>query len=406
MNFPQSLHESEEQLSRAAQPQLIAEPLEVSVVMPCLNEAETLALCIKQAAAALERSRLTGEIIVADNGSNDGSQELARQAGARLIDIEAKGYGSALRGGIAAARGRFIIMADSDNSYDFGDIPTFVEKLRAGADLVMGNRFLGGIKPKAMPPLHRYLGNPVLSAIGRLLFHSPVGDFHCGMRGFRKSAYEQMDLRTTGMEFASEMIVKATLLKMKIAEVPTTLSPDGRSRPPHLRTWHDGWRHLRFLLLYSPRWLFLYPGMLLIFFGLAATLWLLPGPRQIGHVVFDVHTLLYTLMSILLGFQAVAFATFTKVFAISEGLLPEDPRLTRMFRYVTLELGLFVGIVLVLLGVAGTLLAVSDWRARQFGELNPSQMLRLVSPAVVALTLGFEVILSSFFLSVLGMKRE
>ena len=347
-----------------------------------------------------------GEIIVADNGSNDGSQELARQAGARLIDIEAKGYGSALRGGIAAARGRFIIMADSDNSYDFGDIPTFVEKLRAGADLVMGNRFLGGIKPKAMPPLHRYLGNPVLSAIGRLLFHSPVGDFHCGMRGFRKSAYEQMDLRTTGMEFASEMIVKATLLKMKIAEAPTTLSPDGRSRPPHLRTWHDGWRHLRFLLLYSPRWLFLYPGMFLIFFGLAATLWLLPGPRQIGHVVFDVHTLLYTLMSILLGFQAVAFATFTKVFAISEGLLPEDPRLTRMFRYVTLELGLFVGIILVLLGVAGTLLAVSDWRARQFGELNPSQMLRLVSPAVVALTLGFEVILSSFFLSVLGMKRE
>jgi len=406
MNFPQSLHESEEQLSRAAQPQLIAEPLEVSVVMPCLNEAETLALCIKQAAAALERSRLTGEIIVADNGSNDGSQELARQVGARLIDIEAKGYGSALRGGIAAARGRFIIMAASDNSYDFGDIPTFVEKLRAGADLVMGNRFLGGIKPKAMPPLHRYLGNPVLSAIGRLLFHSPVGDFHCGMRGFRKSAYEQMDLRTTGMEFASEMIVKATLLKMKIAEVPTTLSPDGRSRPPHLRTWHDGWRHLRFLLLYSPRWLFLYPGMFLIFFGLAATLWLLPGPRQIGHVVFDVHTLLYTLMSILLGFQAVAFATFTKVFAISEGLLPEDPRLTRMFRYVTLELGLFVGIILVLLGVAGTLLAVSDWRARQFGELNPSQMLRLVSPAVVALTLGFEVILSSFFLSVLGMKRE
>ena len=297
-------------------------------------------------------------------------------------------------------------MADADDSYDFGDIPAFLEKLRAGADLVMGNRFMGGIKPDAMPPLHRYLGNPVLTAIGRMLFRAPCGDFHCGMRGFRKTAYQRMRLRTTGMEFASEMVVKAALLKMNIAEVPTTLSPDGRSRPPHLRTWHDGWRHLRFLLLYSPRWLFLYPGMLLILFGVAGTAWLLPGPQRVGTIVLDVHTLLYALMSILLGFQAIAFATFTKVFAISEGLLPEDPRLKKLFKYVTLETGLVVGAALLLLGLAGSVFAVSDWRAQHFGQLNPSQMLRLVSPAVVALTLGFEIILSSFFLSVLGMRRQ
>jgi glycosyltransferase involved in cell wall biosynthesis len=407
MNFGQTFErDNTAPLFPASRPAVDADAVELSVVMPCLNEAETLAICIQQAKAALARASIVGEVIVADNGSSDGSQEIAKQAGARVIAVEAKGYGSALRGGIAAARGRFIIMADSDNSYDFGDIPLFVEKLRAGADLVMGNRFLGGIKPRAMPFLHRYLGNPVLTTIGQMFFHAPCGDFHCGMRGFRKSAYEQMRLRTAGMEFASEMVVKATLLKMKITEVPTTLSPDGRSRPPHLRTWHDGWRHLRFLLLYSPRWLFLYPGVLLIFVGIAGTLWLLPGPQRIGHVVFDVHTLLYTLMSILLGFQAVAFATFTKVFAISEGLLPEDPRLTKVFRYVKLETGLCAGAALVLLGVAGTLLAVSDWRARQFGQLDPSQMLRLVIPAVVALTLGVEVILSSFFLSVLGMKRD
>src|SRR2546421_1890975 len=380
--------------------------MELSVVMPCLNEAETLATCIRKARETLERHQISGEVIVADNGSTDGSQEIARNSGARIIQVESKGYGSALLGGVAAAQGRFVIMADADDSYDFGDIPAFLEKLRAGADLVMGNRFMGGIKPDAMPPLHRYLGNPVLTAIGRMLFRAPCGDFHCGMRGFRETAYQRMRLRTTGMEFASEMVVKAALLKMNIAEVPTTLSPDGRSRSPHLRTWHDGWRHLRFLLLYSPRWLFLYPGMLLIAFGVAGTAWLLPGPQRVGTIVLDVHTLLYALMSILLGFQAIAFATFTKVFAISEGLLPEDPRLKKLFKYVTLETGLVVGAALLLLGLAGSVFAVSDWRAQHFGQLNPSQMLRLVSPAVGALTLGFEIMLSSFFLSVLGMKRE
>lgn len=382
------------------------EEVELSVVMPCLNEAETLATCIRKTEQTLERHQISGEVIVADNGSTDGSQQIAREAGARVVNVESRGYGSALRGGIAAARGRFVIMADADDSYDFRDIPAFVEKLRAGADLVMGNRFMGGIKADAMPPLHRYLGNPVLTAMGRIFFHAPCGDFHCGMRAFRKTSYDSMRLRTTGMEFASEMVVKAALLKMNIAEVPTTLSPDGRTRPPHLRTWHDGWRHLRFLLLYSPRWLYLYPGLLLIAFGVAGTAWLLPGPQRIGSIVFDVHTLLYALMSIMLGFQAIAFATFTKVFAISEGLLPEDPRLSKVFRYVKLETGLVIGAVLMLLGLAGSLFAISGWRAQHFGQLNPSQMLRLVSPAVVALTLGFEIILSSFFLSVLGMRRQ
>src|SRR5690349_5063200 len=362
--------------------------IELSVVMPCLNESETLGACIRKAEETLEVHQILGEVIVADNGSTDGSQQIAREAGARIVNVESKGYGSALRGGIAAARGRFVIMADADDSYDFRDIPAFVEKLRAGADLVMGNRFIGGIKADAMPPLHRYLGNPVLTAVGRIFFHAPCGDFHCGMRAFRKTSYDSMRLRTTGMEFASEMVVKAALLKMNIAEVPTTLSPDGRSRPPHLRTWHDGWRHLRFLLLYSPRWLYLYPGLLLIAFGVAGTAWLLPGPQRIGSVVFDVHTLLYALMSIMLGFQAIAFATFTKVFAISEGLLPEDPRLSKVFKYVKLETGLVIGAVLLLAGLAGSIFAVSGWRAQHFGELNPSQMLRLVSPAVVALTLG------------------
>ena len=380
--------------------------VEVSVVMPCLNEAETVGTCVRKAADALRLANIAGEIIVADNGSSDGSQEIAKRAGARVIDIRLKGYGNALQGGIGAARGSFIVMGDSDDSYDFGDAPRFVEQLREGADLVMGNRFQGGIKRNAMPLSHRYLGNPAITAIGRLFFHSPCGDFYCGMRGFRKSAYDQMGLRTTGMEFACEMVVKATLMKMKIAEVPTTLSPDGRSRPPHLRTWRDGWRTLRFLLLYSPRWLFLYPGIFLALVGVAGTAWLLPGPQRVGNVVFDVHTLLYALMSILLGFQAIAFAAFTKVFAISEGLLPEDRRLMIVFRYIKLETGLVIGALLVLLGIGGSILAVSDWRAQHFGQLNPSQTLRLVSPSVVAMTLGLETILSSFFLSVLGMKRK
>ncbi len=297
-------------------------------------------------------------------------------------------------------------MGDADDSYDFRSIPDFLGKLRQGFDLVMGNRFKGGIAPDAMPLLHKYLGNPILTLIGRLFFKAPCGDFHCGLRGFKKEAYERMGLRTTGMEFATEMIVKATLLDLRISEIPTTLSVDGRSRPPHLRTWRDGWRHLRFMLLYSPRWLFLYPGALLIVAGTITGVWLQAGPRAIGDVTFDVDTLLYAAMAVLLGFQAMSFATFTKVFAISEGLLPEDPRLTWLFRFITLEVGLLVGGVLMATGLAATLYAVRTWGAQHFGVLDPAQMLRVVIPAALSLTLGFQVILSSFFLSVLGLRRR
>jgi len=383
-----------------------AQPIELSVVMPCLNERETVGVCIRKAMVALKDAGIPGEVIVADNGSTDGSVELAQAEGARVVNIEQKGYGSALKGGILAARGRYVLMADSDDSYDFSHAPRFVQQLRTGSDLVMGNRFQGGIKDKAMPFLHRYLGNPVLSGIGRLFFGSPCGDFHCGMRGFRRDSFLQMDIRSTGMEFASEMVVKATLMRMKVSEVPTTLNPDGRNRPPHLRTWRDGWRHLRFLLMYSPRWLFLYPGILLMLAGLAGCVLLLPGRRVFHGIGLDVHTLLYAFVAILLGFQLIAFATFTKVFAITEGLLPEDPRLNRMFRWVTLETGLLVGGLLMLLGVGGSIFAVSGWAKQSFGALDIERTLRIVMPSVFALTMGVQITFSSFFLSILGLRRR
>jgi glycosyltransferase involved in cell wall biosynthesis len=379
---------------------------EISIVMPCLNEAETLTACVEKARRALCEDNIVGEIIVADNGSTDGSQALAADLGARVVHIRAKGYGNALMGGIAAARGKYIIMGDADDSYDFSNLRPFIEQLRLGHDLVMGNRFKGGIERGAMPPAHRYFGNPVLTAIGRLFFQSPCHDFQCGLRAFSKAAVTELDLRTTGMEFASEMVVKATLHKMRITEVPTTLSPDGRSRPPHLQTWRDGWRYLRFLLLYSPRWLFLYPGALLMLAGLVTGFWLLPGPRKIGSVTFDVHTLLYGAMAILVGFQAIAFAVFTKIFAVSEGLLPEDPRLNKLFRWVNLELGLIVGGVIMLTGIVGSVYALTSWGERSFGPLDSSQTLRTVIPAVTCLTLGCQIIFSSFFLSVLGLRRR
>jgi glycosyltransferase involved in cell wall biosynthesis len=391
---------------RMAQKDSSAVSPEVSVVIPCLNESRTLPACIEQIQATFAAHGICGEIIVADNGSNDGSQAIAERLGARVVLVSRRGYGSALMGGIDAASGKFVIMGDSDCSYDFGHIPRFLDKLRAGNELVMGNRFRGGIKPGAMKALHKYLGNPVLTGIGRLFFKAPCGDFHCGLRGFTKDAYKRMGLRTTGMEFASEMVVKAALFNMRIDEVPTTLSPDGRDRPPHLRSWHDGWRHLRFLLLYSPRWLFLYPGLALMILGTVAGLLLLPGPRIVGGIRFDVNTLLYAAMAVLLGFQSVVFAFFTKVFAISEGLLPEDPNLNRLFRYITLESGLAAGVVLIVIGLAASFFAVGSWGATSFGLLDPAQSLRLVIPAVLSLTLGVEVVLASFFLSVLGMKRK
>jgi glycosyltransferase involved in cell wall biosynthesis len=380
--------------------------VELSVVMPCLNEAATVGICVKKAIAALEQHGIRGEVIIADNGSTDGSQELAREMGARVVNVERRGYGSALQSGIAAARGEFVLMGDADDTYDFSQLNEFVAKLREGYDLVMGNRFQGKIMPGAMPPLHRYLGNPVLTGLGRLFFKSPVSDFHCGLRAFRKEAIEGLGLRTMGMEFASEMIVKATAFGLRVTEIPTTLSADRRDRAPHLRTWRDGWRHLRFLLLYSPRWLFLYPGIALFTLGVLLNAFLLPGPRRIGNVVFDIHTLLFGAMAILLGFQSAIFATFTKVFAISEGLLPEDPRLTRMFRYATLEVGLIVGFLLILAGAGAWVLGLEYWRTQQFGALDSEKTLRIVIPGMVCFTLGFQVILSSFFLSVLGMSRR
>ena len=379
----------------------------MSVVMPCLNEAETLATCIEKAQTSLRELNVAGEIVIADNGSTDGSQEIARALGARVVDVVAKGYGNALMGGIAAARGKYVIMGDADDSYDFSTLGPFIDKLRAGYDLVMGNRFRGGIEPGAMPPLHRYLGNPVLTFVGRLFFKSPVGDFHCGLRGFSKAAVTKLDLRTTGMEFASEMVVKATLQQMRIAEVPTTLSP---RRPQSVRricaVGAMAGAICGFLLLYSPRWLFLYPGALLMIVGLLVALWLLPGPRVVGGVTFDVHTLLYAAMAVIIGFQAIVFAMFTKVFAISEGLLPEDTRLDKVMDYITLEVGLIVGLVLVLLGLAGSIYAVAFWDQRSFGPLDPARTLRFVIPAVTSLMLGCQILLSSFFLSILGLRRR
>ena len=380
--------------------------LELSVVMPCLNERETVGVCVRKAMATLREAGIAGEVIVADNGSTDGSVEIAQAEGAGIIHVADKGYGNALKGGIQAARGQYVLMADSDDSYDFSHIPLFLAQLRAGSDLVMGNRRRGGIARQAMPPLHRYLGNPVLTGIGRLFFRSPCGDFHCGMRAFRKSSFQRMDIRSTGMEFASEMVVKASLLRMKVSEVPTTLSPDGRSHAPHLRTWRDGWRHLRFLLMYSPRWLFLHPGIVLILLGLAGCALLLPGPRVVHGIGFDVHTLLYAFVAVLLGFQLIAFAVFTKVFAITEGLLPEDPRLNRVFRYVTLETGLAVGGLLMAFGVGGSIFAVSGWAKESFGALDPGRMLRIVMPSVFCLTLGLQIVCASFFLSILGLRRR
>ena len=309
-------------------------------------------------------------------------------------------------GGISAARGKYVIMGDADGSYDFTQIPIFLEKLRSGYEVVVGNRFRGGIEPGAMPPLHRYFGNPVLTGIGRLFFQTPFHDFHCGLRGFTKKAYNRMGLRTTGMEFASEMVVKASLFKLHTCEVPTTLSPDQRPGKSHIRSWHDGWRHLRFLLLYSPRWLFLYPGLALLFGGLATALWLLPGPRRVGHIFLDVHTLLYAVAAILTGFQAVVFAVFTKIFGITEGLLPEDPRLSRAFRIFNLEKGLLLGATLLIAGIGIACYSLLLWNRTGFGPMNPVVLVRMVAAAMVTIILGVQTIFSSFFLSILGLTRK
>jgi glycosyltransferase involved in cell wall biosynthesis len=382
---------------------------EVSIVMPCLNEADTLASCIAKAKRALNENNIDGEIIVADNGSTDGSQAIAARSGARLVHVRDKGYGSALMGGIVAARGKFIIMGDADDSYDFLETPKFVEKLREGYDIVQGCRLPSGggtVKQGAMPFLHRAWGNPMFSFLARWWFRSPLHDVYCGLRGFRKDVYFLLDQRCTGMEFATEMIIKASLYGAKIAEVPITLHPDGRKdRAPHLRTFRDGWRTIRLFFICSPRWLFLAPGMLLILLGLAGYGIAMPG-MTLNGVTFDAHTLLFASLAILCGYQSIVFAILTKTFAISEGLLPEDPRMNRFFECVNLEKGLVFSSIALFMGITLLMAAMNYWRQASFGHLDYAHTMRLVVPGATLTALGFQTILSSFFVSILGMRRR
>jgi hypothetical protein len=375
--------------------------------MPCLNEADTLARCIRKARAAIERLGLNAEVVIADNGSTDGSPRIAREEGARVVEVPVRGYGAALYFGILGAAGSYIIMGDADDSYDFSNIDAFVTELRRGHDIVMGNRFKGGIRPGAMPWKNRHIGNPVLSGVGKLFFRCPIGDFNCGMRGFSRTAFDRLQLQTTGMEFASEMVIKATLLGMSFAEVPTTLDKDGRSRPPHLRPWRDGWRHLRFMLLYSPRWLFLYPGAALGILGLGVGTILLAGPVTITrNVVLDVHTLLVAFAAILLGFQAVVFFVCARAYALNEGLLPADPLAERAFTLLKLENGLAVGALLFLLGFGSVSYTLAIWYRSGFGPLDIEETLRLAIPGVTGMCLGGQIVLVSFLLSFIGLKRR
>lgn len=378
--------------------------LDVSIVMPCLNEAHTLAACIGEAKEALESSSLRGEIIVADNGSSDGSRRLACSLGARVVHVEPLGYGSALRGGISASKGHFVVFADCDGSYDFGHVPRIIEKLREGNDLVLGNRFLGGISKGAMPWKHRFIGNPVLTGIGRFLFHCPVGDFHCGLRGFRRSAFEQLDLNTTGMEFASEMVVKAQLQGLKIAEVPTVLRPDRRDRAPHLRSWRDGWRHLRFMLLLSPRWLFLIPGCLLAALGFALMLVVAVGnPANIGRVGLSINTSIAGAMLIVVGCQLAMTGVFARTLATRIGALPPARNLPRWSARVTLEHGIAVGVAIVTLGTLLVGCALWIWGNTGFGDLNATLTVRLMVPAMTLVTLGAQLTFESFLFGVFGL---
>ncbi|GAA4486119.1 glycosyltransferase [Actinoallomurus oryzae] len=380
--------------------------MELSVVMPCLNEAETVETCVRKALGFFAEHGVDGEVVIADNGSTDGSQQLAREAGARVVPVTSKGYGNALMGGIRAARGTYVVMGDADDSYDFTSLMPFLTELRDGADLVMGNRFKGGIAPGAMPPLHKYLGNPVLSFVGRLFFRSKIGDFHCGLRAFRRDSILRLGLQTGGMEFASEMVVRCTLAKYDVREVPTTLSPDGRSRAPHLSTWRDGWRHLRFLMLYSPRWLFLIPGLLLMTLGLIGGVALSTGPVRVGDIAFDVDTLVGASAMLVIGFQAVLFALLTKVYAMEEGFLPHDRRVQRVVDSWSLERGLVVGGLLALAGLVGLVASLVHWQGHSFGELNPRDSLRIVVPAATALIMSFQMIFASLFVSILGIRRR
>jgi glycosyltransferase involved in cell wall biosynthesis len=379
--------------------------LELTILMPCLNEAETIASCVKKAASYLSRSRIRGEVLIADNGSTDGSQEIAQGLGARVVPISERGYGAALIGGIEAARGHFVIMGDADDSYDFSQLDGFVAKLREGNDLVMGNRFKGGIAPGAMPPLHRWLGNPVLSFIGRIFFKAELGDFHCGLRGFNTRAIRDLKLRSRGMEFASEMVVRCRLARMRIAEVPTTLTKDGRSRHPHLRTWRDGWRHLRFLLIFSPRWLFFYPGLVLLILGIALSVLLLPGPVYITpSISLDIHTFLVGAVTILIGMQCISFAVVVRRYAAARGLLPRSEVVERFLVPLTLERVLLVALLIGLLGIGGLVWCVGRWADAGFGPLQYGAMIRVLTVSITGLALALQLAFTAFLSSIIEIE--
>lgn len=378
--------------------------LEVSILMPCLNEAETIGRCVDRARESIARLNIRAEILVADNGSTDGSQQIALAHGARVVTVDEPGYGAAIRGGVAASSGRYIIMGDADESYDFAEIPPILERLRVGDDLVMGNRFAGGIEKGAMPWSHRWIGNPVLSMTGRIFFGSHVRDFHCGLRGFSVDAFRRMRLNTTGMEFASEIVVKASLASMKVSEVPITLHKDGRSRSPHLRTWRDGWRHLRFLLLFCPRWLFVIPGVALMLLGSLMTLWLLGGTRYVGSVGLDIHTMLVSGVFALIGYELMLFGAFIKVFGMRAGFLPSSRRTDSFFRVATLEKGLLFGGALTLTGLALVFVAVVSWGRRGYGVLDTQASMRPLIVAVLLIAGGVQTIFASFVLSMLGIR--
>ncbi|MDF7777328.1 glycosyltransferase family 2 protein [Sphingomonas sp. AOB5] len=387
-------------------PEAREEEIELSIVMPCLNEAETLAVCVKKAKAFIADHGLKGEVIVADNGSTDGSQQIANALGARIVHVPARGYGAALIGGIEAAKGKFVAMGDADDSYDFGGLMPFVEQLREGADLVMGNRFQGGIEPGAMPPLHRYLGNPVLSFLGQIFFKIPVGDFHCGLRAFNRASIRELGLTTPGMEFASEMVVKAAIEKLDIREVPTTLKPDGRSRPPHLRTWRDGWRHLRFLLIFAPKFLFLYPGVALALAGLAGVLGLIGGDVHVGGIEFGVHTMIFAAMAVLMGSQLIGLSVMARRYGTIAGMWPESGMMRRVRNWFSVERACILGGLMLAGGFAGAATATAIWASSGFGGLNPAALMRLTIPSMLLGCIGLQMVVTAFFIGLLDQPRR
>ncbi len=379
--------------------------VELTILMPCLNEAETLEVCINKAKKFLTDNKVNGEIIIADNGSTDGSQDIATRNGARLVNVEEKGYGAALIGGCNAARGKYVIMGDADDSYDFLNLMPFLEKLREGYDLVMGNRFRGGIAKGAMPPLHKYIGNPVLSFIGRLFYPSKIKDFHCGLRGYNRESILSLNLQTTGMEYASEMVVKSTLNNLKMTEVPTTLSPDGRSRAPHLRSFRDGWRHLKFLLMHSPNWLFLYPGIFFVALGLILTALLIGGPLTVSTVTFDIHTMLYASAAIVVGVNIIFFSIYTKTYAKNTGFIPVKPK-AAIFEKLTVEKGIAFGVILFILGFILTIVTLVVWSKSSFGATNPQSLMRITIPALTLIEVGIQITFGSFFIGILNIKHK